>query len=175
MPLAGLCKVAKCAPRRARRRVSPAQSPPAARRPGSPPGRAVETRRPVRKERRMSTVRARRRRARARRPREEQGQQGRTLGNRHSEASPLRSVRGTFEATRGCGVDPSPARTNRPFRRRYLAESLPRPEVTRRCGPARAAGRGRHGHLRQGIRGRESEFLMGLFGARREIARPRGI
>jgi len=48
----------------------------------------------------MSTVRARRRRARARRPQEEQGQQGRTLGNHHSEASPLRSVRRTFEATR---------------------------------------------------------------------------
>ena len=48
----------------------------------------------------MSTVRARRRRARARRPREEQGQQGRTLGNRHYEASPLRSVRGTFDAAR---------------------------------------------------------------------------
>ena len=49
----------------------------------------------------MSTVRARRRRARARRPREEQGQQGRTLGNHHSEASPLRSVRGTLRQHAG--------------------------------------------------------------------------
>ena len=64
----------------------------------------------------MSTVRARRRRARARRPREEQGQQARTLGNHHFEASPLRSVRGTFEATR-----------------RSIAEAFPRvvPELNR--------------------------------------------
>ena len=81
------------------------------RRTDSPPGRALETRRPIREERRMSTVRARRRRARARRPREEQGQQGRTLGNHHSEASPLRSVRGTFDAARETAPPYAPSPT----------------------------------------------------------------
>lgn len=50
----------------------------------------------------MSLVRSRRRRMRARRPRARPGQgpHRQTLGNAHSEASPLTSVRRNYEATR---------------------------------------------------------------------------
>jgi hypothetical protein len=89
-------------PCRARRRVSAAQSTPVTRGPANPPRRALEARR--REEgRHMSLVRASRRRIHARRPRARQGQedQGRTLGDHHSEASPPTSVTRNSEATRG--------------------------------------------------------------------------